>query len=63
MKKEGNLEPMTKTIFLSTFQKLNIKDSNDVIEELAKAFQDSRKRVDVALMLDKYLQLYPDTKL
>jgi len=61
MKKEGNLEPMTQPIFLSTFKKLNIKDSNDVIEELAIAFQDSKKRVNVALMLDKYLQIYPDT--
>lgn len=54
---------MTKTVFLSLFTKLKIKGSGEVIEELAKVFKNPKKKIDVALMLDKYLKLYPDTKL
>lgn len=63
MRKEGQLEPMKKTEFLSTFKNLKIKNSDETIEELAKAFKNSKRRIDVDLMLNKYLQLYPDTKL
>lgn len=61
MKKEGKLEPMKKDVFLQTFKHLNIKNGEEVIEELAKAFKYKNKRIDIALMLDKYLKLYPDT--
>lgn len=61
MKKEGKLEPMKKDVFLQTFKNLKIKNGEEVIEELAKAFKQKNKRIDVALMLDKYLELYPDT--
>lgn len=63
MRKKGQLEPMKKTEFLSTFQNLKIKGSDETIEELAKAFKDSKRRIDIVLMLNKYLRLYPDTKL
>lgn len=61
MKNEGNLGPMAKKKFISTFQKLNIKDSEDIIQELAKIFRDTNKKIDLVLMLKKYLELYPDT--
>lgn len=63
MKSEGNLEPMKKAVFISTFGKLKIVDSEEVIQDMAKVFQDSNKKVNVALMLDKYLELYPDTSI
>lgn len=63
MREEGQLEPMKKTEFLSTFQNLKIKNSDETIEELAKAFKDSKRRIDLVLMLNKYLRLYPNTKL
>lgn len=63
MKNEGNLEPMKKKIFLLTFGKLNIKGGEEVINELAKVFKDINKKIDVSLMLDKYLKIYPDTKI
>lgn len=61
MKNEGNLEPMTKTKFISTFKQLNIKDSEEIIEELAKEFRNTNKKIDVTLMLNKYLEIYPNT--
>lgn len=61
MEKEGKLEPMIKKIFVSTFQKLNIKNSDEIIQELAKIFRNKSKKIDVALMLKKYLELYPST--
>lgn len=61
MKKEGKLEPMKKDVFLQTCKHLNIKNGEEVIEELAKAFKQKNKRIDLALMLDKYLELYPNT--
>lgn len=63
MREEGQLEPMKKPEFLLIFQNLKIKDSDETIEELAKAFKNSKRKIDVVLMLKKYLRLYPDTKL
>lgn len=63
MKNEGNLEPMKKTVFLSLFEKLNIKGGMEIIEDFIKVFKNSKKKIDVAVMLDKYLELYPNTKL
>lgn len=58
MKNEGNLEPMKRSAFLSTFEKLQINGAAEVINELANAFKNTDKRIDVALMLDKYFKLY-----
>lgn len=63
MKSEENLEPMKKNVFILTFEKLNIKGGEAVINELAKVFKNANKKIDVALMLDKYLEIYPDTKI
>lgn len=63
MKITGNLRPMKKAVFISMFGKLKIVGSEEVIQDIAKVFQDSNKKVDVALMLDKYVELYPDTSL
>lgn len=61
MRKENNLEPMKRDVFISTFGKLKIKGGDEVIQELARVFRNTKKKIDVALMLDKYLELYPDT--
>lgn len=63
MKSEENLEPMKKNIFLLTFGKLDIKGGEAVIIELARVFKNTNKKIDVALMLDKYLEIFPDTKI
>lgn len=61
MKKEENLEPMKRDEFISTFGSLKIKGGDEVIQELARVFRNTKKKIDVPLMLDKYLELYPDT--
>lgn len=61
MKKEGILQPMKKDTFLKIFGNLKINNSVEIIEELAKVFSQKNKKVDVALILDKYLKLYPET--
>lgn len=63
MKSEGNLEPMNYATFLTTFENLNIKGGEEVIPELAKVFKKNKKKVDIVLMLKRYLELYPDTQL
>lgn len=50
---------MTKRAFSSTFEKLKIDGGDEVIEELAKVFKDTNKKVNVALMVNKYFELYP----
>lgn len=42
MKKEGTLESMKKDVFLQTFKNVNIKNGEEVIEELAKAFKKTK---------------------
>lgn len=59
MKNEG--KPVKRSVFLSTFEKLNINDAKEVINELVNVFMNKNKRVDVTLMLDKYLELYLDS--
>ncbi|XP_022177348.1 leucine-rich repeat-containing protein 74A-like [Myzus persicae] len=64
MKNDGNLEPMKFSLFISTFANLKVKGViMELIEGLANQFRNADKTINVALMLDKYLDLYPDTTL
>jgi len=64
MKIDGNLEPMKSSIFISIFENLKVKEMiMELLGDLAHQFMNADKTIDVALMLDKYLDLYPDTTL
>lgn len=63
MKVDKTLEPMTLSLFISTFEKLKIKGIGELLSDLANQFKNPDKTINVALMLDKYLDLYPETKL
>lgn len=63
MKIETNLEPMKLSLFMSTFENLKNVSIIELLGDLANQFRNADKTVDVALMLDKYLELYPDTTL
>lgn len=63
MKIDGNLEPMKLSMFISTFENLKVKGIMELLGDLANQFKNADKTINVALMLDKYLDLYPDTTL
>lgn len=64
MKIDGNSEPMKSSMFISTFENLKVKEMiMELLGDLAHQFMNADKTIDVALMLDKYLDLYPDTAL
>lgn len=63
IKNENNEELVGRTYFLSTFKKLNIKGGEETIEALFDAFANKNKQINLPIMLEKYLVLYPDTKL
>jgi hypothetical protein len=63
MKTENNFESVKSSVFLSTFENFNIKGGADIVQALAEVFQNGKNKINVALMLDKYLSLYPDTKI
>jgi len=63
MKIEGNLEPMKLSLFMSTFGNLKNVAITELLGDLANQFRNADKTINVALMLEKYLELYPDTTL
>jgi len=64
MKIDGNLEPMKLSLFISTFENLKVKGIiMELLGDLANQFKNADKKINVALMLDKYLDLYPETTL
>jgi len=63
MKNDDNLEPMKLNLFISMFEKLKINGIIELLNDLANQFKNVDNNINVALMLDKYLDLYPDTVL
>jgi len=64
MKIDGNLESMKLSLFISTFENLKVKGViMELLRDLANQFKNADKTINVALMLDKYLDLYPETTL
>ncbi|XP_029344400.1 uncharacterized protein LOC100571395 [Acyrthosiphon pisum] len=64
MKIDGNLEPMKLSLFISTFENLKVKGIiMELLVDLANQFKNADTNINVALMLDKYLDLYPNTTL
>lgn len=62
MKTENKFEAVPSSVFISTLEKLNIKNSEDIIQALAEEVQDGKKNINVAQLLEMYLALYPNTK-
>ncbi|XP_050534760.1 leucine-rich repeat-containing protein 74B-like [Daktulosphaira vitifoliae] len=63
LKQDGKLIPMKMSNFLLLLEGLKINGTEDLLSLLARQFRNSEKKVDVELMLDKYMELYPNTEL
>uniref|UniRef100_A0A1B6ETI4 Uncharacterized protein n=1 Tax=Cuerna arida TaxID=1464854 RepID=A0A1B6ETI4_9HEMI len=59
----GTLVPVKKAKFDILVQEDKIKFDEGLIDELAKQFKNEEKKIDLNLMLDKYLEIFPDTVL
>ncbi|GLV43572.1 hypothetical protein CBL_04114 [Carabus blaptoides fortunei] len=56
-------DPVNKENFEGMIKKQKIKLDKDLINIMTKTWETSKKAVDIQNMKEKYLQLYPDTKL
>lgn len=63
LKNSENLTPMKTKDFIALLEGLRIKETEDLFLLLARAFRNSAKKVDVELMLNRYMELYPNTEL
>ncbi|XP_054258702.1 leucine-rich repeat-containing protein 74A-like [Macrosteles quadrilineatus] len=59
----GDIGPVKKSKFEKLVVEDKIKFDEGMVNELAKRFRDDNKKVDLNLMLEKYLELYPNTTL
>lgn len=61
--KAGTLAPVKKAKFIKLVAEDNIQFDGGMVDEFAKRFRNEDKKVDLELMLERYLSLYPETAL
>uniref|UniRef100_A0A1B6D494 Uncharacterized protein n=1 Tax=Clastoptera arizonana TaxID=38151 RepID=A0A1B6D494_9HEMI len=62
LKLENKLKPIKKSKFEELISQDKINLDPGLSDELARKFQNKKKQVDLPLMLEKYLELYPTTE-
>ncbi|KAG8318427.1 hypothetical protein J6590_001538 [Homalodisca vitripennis] len=63
LKNADTLVPVKKAKFDLLIQEDKIKFDEGLIDELAKQFKNEEKKIDLNSMLEKYLEIFPDTVL
>lgn len=63
LQEANKLKPVKKNTFVDLVMEDKISFDDGLIDEMAKKFRNEKKRVDLPLMLELYMKLFPQTEL